>query len=81
MASQESQNLLVKWWKKKYFGTPHFFTQKFSPKMTQNGLKYIFNTTFQNVTFWHNRPPPVTLVTFFMKAFLNQIDWNINEYL
>ena len=30
----------------KYWGTPHF-----SPKMTQNGLKWILNTTLVNVTF------------------------------
>ena len=29
----------------KYGGTPPFFTQNFFSKMTQNGLKWILNTT------------------------------------
>ena len=35
----------------KYWGTPPFFTQIFFSKMTQNGLKWILNTTCKNMTF------------------------------
>ena len=38
-------------------GTPHFFTWNFFTKMTQNGLKWILNTTFGNVTFCRRDPP------------------------
>ena len=48
---------------------PVFSPEIFFTKMTQNGLKWILNTTFKNVTFcrWGN----VTFVTiFFLKASL-----------
>ena len=42
----------------KYGGTPHFSPKIFFCKMTQNGLKWILNTTLENVTFWPARPSP-----------------------
>ena len=51
------------------YGTPPIFSpENFFTKMTQNGLKWILNTTFGNVTFCRRDPPPiVTFVTIFFK--------------
>ena len=54
-------------------GTPPIFPPEiFFTKITQNGLKWILNTTFKNVTFCRRDPPPNgTFVTnFFLKGSL-----------
>ena len=53
----------------KYWDPPHFHPKFFLTKMTQNGLKWILNTTLKIVTFcWRDPLPPpiITFVTFFL---------------
>ena len=41
------------------YGTPPFFSPKiFFTKMTQNGLKWILNTTLKSMEFCRSDPPP-----------------------
>ena len=53
----------------KYWDPPIFSPEFFFTKMTQNGLKWILNTTLKIVTFCRRDPPPsppiVTFVTIF----------------
>ena len=40
----------------KYWDPPHFHPKFFLTKMTQNGLKWILNTTLKNVKFCRREP-------------------------
>ena len=60
------------------YGTPPFFSPKiFFTKMTQNGLKWILNTTLKSMEFCRSDPPPWygkfhTFYFFFFEGFPNQ---------
>ena len=51
-------------------GPPIFSPEIFFNKMTQNGLKWILNTTSKSMEFCRSDPPH----TFFFEGFPNQID-------
>ena len=58
------------------YGTPPLFSPKiFFTKMTQNGLKWILNTTLKSMEFCRSDPPPgmensILFFSFFLKASL-----------
>ena len=42
----------------KYWTPPHFHPKNFFAKMTQNGLKWILNTTSKSMEFCRSDTPP-----------------------
>ena len=67
----------------KYLDPPHFHPKFYLTKMTQNGLKWILNTTLKIVTFCRRDPPPpivtfVTIFFFFNEGFPNLYGFHDN---
>ena len=59
------------------YGTPPIFSPEiFFTKMTQNGLKWILNTTFKNVTFCRRGNVTFVTIFFFLKASLRN-QWSL----
>ena len=59
LSPMKCQTFAKNWQKLTKYLDPHpFFTQFFFTKMTQNGLKWILNTTLKNVTFCRRDTPP-----------------------